>query len=87
MICPRCAAAADRRAPADQHCTDPRCMCGHRTDRYRPPAGFGMPAALFDGMHAAVAEVAGLRFEGEHGPELVQLPHGTTVHPLTTTKD
>lgn len=37
MICPRCARAADQRAPRDQHCNDPKCMCGHRTDRYRTP--------------------------------------------------
>jgi hypothetical protein len=36
VICPACARAADRRAPADQHCDDPKCMCGHRTDRYQP---------------------------------------------------
>lgn len=35
MICPPCASAADRLAPRDQHCADPKCMCGHRTDRYR----------------------------------------------------
>jgi hypothetical protein len=34
VICTTCAAAADARAPRDQHCTDPKCMCGHRTDRY-----------------------------------------------------
>jgi hypothetical protein len=34
MICPRCARAADTRAPRTAHCTDPKCMCGHRTDRY-----------------------------------------------------
>lgn len=36
MICSTCADAANRRAPADQHCGDPKCMCGHRTDKYRP---------------------------------------------------
>lgn len=36
MICGRCADAADRRAPRDQHCTDPGCTCGHRVERYRP---------------------------------------------------
>lgn len=41
MICPRCARAADQRAPRDQHCTDPKCMCGHRTDRYRQPPADG----------------------------------------------
>jgi hypothetical protein len=35
MICTQCATAADRRAPRDQHCHDPKCMCGHRTDRYQ----------------------------------------------------
>lgn len=34
MICPPCASAADRRAPRDQHCADPKCMCGHRVERY-----------------------------------------------------
>ncbi|WP_031514822.1 hypothetical protein [Streptomyces sp. NRRL F-5123] len=38
MICPPCARAADTHAPRDQHCADPKCMCGHRTDRYRAPA-------------------------------------------------
>jgi hypothetical protein len=41
VICPRCAAAADRRMPTDQHCTSQggpgaSCDCQHRTDRYRP---------------------------------------------------
>jgi hypothetical protein len=41
MICARCQDAADRRAPADQHCDCPGgpgapCDCQHRTDRYRP---------------------------------------------------
>jgi len=36
MICPTCATAADQRAPQDEYCTDPKCTCGHRTDRYRP---------------------------------------------------
>lgn len=34
MICTPCARAADARAPRDQHCTDPKCMCGHRTASY-----------------------------------------------------
>jgi hypothetical protein len=34
MICPRCARAADQRAPKSQHCRDPKCMCGHRVERY-----------------------------------------------------
>lgn len=38
MICPTCTAAADARAPRDQHCADPKCMCGHRVERYADPA-------------------------------------------------
>jgi hypothetical protein len=68
VICPPGARAADTQAPRDQHCTDPKCMCGHRTDRYREP----QPK---------------VRIEGEHGPELVQLPHGTTVHHPHTAED
>jgi hypothetical protein len=34
MICQPCARAADTRAPRDQHCTNPACMCGHKTERY-----------------------------------------------------
>lgn len=41
MICARCKDAADRHAPADQHCDSPGgpgapCDCAHRTDRYQP---------------------------------------------------
>lgn len=35
MICQPCRDAADTRAPRDQHCNDPKCPCGHRTDRSR----------------------------------------------------
>jgi hypothetical protein len=38
MICPPCARAADQQLPRTAHCTDPKCMCGHRTDSYRQPA-------------------------------------------------
>lgn len=41
MICPTCADAAARRAPASEHCTDPTCTCGHRDDRYRPAPTWG----------------------------------------------
>lgn len=34
MICEPCARAADQRAPRNQHCNDPKCMCGHRVERY-----------------------------------------------------
>jgi hypothetical protein len=34
VICGRCRDAADQRLPADQHCTDPGCTCGHRVERY-----------------------------------------------------
>lgn len=34
MICSQCARAADQRAPRSAHCADPKCMCGHRVDRY-----------------------------------------------------
>lgn len=34
MICPRCARAADQRAPRGQHCNNPKCPCGHRVERY-----------------------------------------------------
>lgn len=39
MICAPCAQAADTRASRDQHCTDPGCTCGHRTDRYGTTTG------------------------------------------------
>lgn len=29
-ICAQCAAAADRGAPPDEHCGDPKCTCAHR---------------------------------------------------------
>lgn len=35
MICSRCRNAADTHAPANQHCGNDKCMCGHRTDKYR----------------------------------------------------
>lgn len=54
MICPTCADAAARRAPRDQHCTDPTCPCGHRTDRYRPIDTPGWSTTLHEaGAHAA----------------------------------
>lgn len=34
MICQPCARAADQRAGRDAHCTDPKCPCGHRVERY-----------------------------------------------------
>lgn len=34
MICKTCRDAADARAPRTAHCADPKCMCGHRADRY-----------------------------------------------------
>lgn len=43
MICAPCRAAADARAPRDQHCSDPKCMCGHRTDRYHPRPARALP--------------------------------------------
>lgn len=54
MICKTCADAAARRAPRDQHCTDPTCPCGHRTDRYRPIDTPGWSTTLHEaGAHAA----------------------------------
>ncbi|MDT0306150.1 hypothetical protein RM780_04130 [Streptomyces sp. DSM 44917] len=39
MVCPRCCAAADARAPRDQHCDanggpGAACDCAHRVERY-----------------------------------------------------
>lgn len=36
MICQPCRQAADQQLGRDAHCDDPKCMCGHRVDRYRP---------------------------------------------------
>lgn len=47
MICDLCCAAADRRAPKTEHCTDPGCTCGHRTDRYRALDGRAAVAAMY----------------------------------------
>jgi hypothetical protein len=47
VICPRCARAADQRAPRDQHCADPKCMCGHRVDRYRTTTGLDVVAGFY----------------------------------------
>lgn len=30
MICERCAEAADRGLPRENHCEDPGCTCGHQ---------------------------------------------------------
>lgn len=43
MICSLCAAAADARAPRNQHCNatggpGAACDCQHQVDRYRTPA-------------------------------------------------
>lgn len=57
MICNLCATAADRQAPAAQHCGDDKCMCGHLVERYgktttRQPADSGQPAHLGTGWDA-----------------------------------
>jgi hypothetical protein len=57
VICPTCRDAADQRAPRDQHCHDPKCMCGHRTDKYQPPTGLGMPAALHNRMRTVAGQL------------------------------
>lgn len=56
MICLLCRTAADQRAPKEQHCTDPKCMCGHRTDRYRPLDGIAAVADFFDQFNRVTAE-------------------------------
>lgn len=52
MICPTCCTAADQRAPRDAHCTDPKCPCGHRVERYRPVTGFDVLAAQYARLEA-----------------------------------
>ncbi len=48
MICPTCRAAADDQLPADQHCDDPGCMCGHRVWKSRPANGYDLLADFYD---------------------------------------
>ncbi|NUP48078.1 MAG: hypothetical protein HOW97_12300 [Catenulispora sp.] len=50
MICKPCGDAANRQAPADQHCGDEKCMCGHRTDRYQTA-----PTVPFETVDGAIA--------------------------------
>lgn len=57
MICTRCATAADAQLPAGQHCTDPGCTCGHRTEDYRPTTGYDVVARFYD-RFAAIADQA-----------------------------
>ena len=54
MICPTCRTAADNRLAAEQHCSDPKCMCGHRADRYRAVTGFDVLAIQY----ARLAQIA-----------------------------
>lgn len=56
MICPACMKAADARAPRDQHCTDPKCMCGHRVDRYRTTTGIDVVAEFYDQLQRIAQE-------------------------------
>lgn len=54
MICPMCAAAADRRADASAHCgaadgPGATCSCQHRADRYRSPRADDQGDAGVDG--------------------------------------
>lgn len=58
MVCSTCASAADRRAPRSEHCDDPRCMCGHRVERYGPLNGFVAVAAMYDGLARIVDQTA-----------------------------
>jgi hypothetical protein len=69
MICTQCATAADRRAPLDQHCHDPKCMCGHRVEKYRPLDGLAAVAAMYDRMRA----VAGQLLTTTHLPPAIRL--------------
>jgi hypothetical protein len=75
VICHICAAAADRRAPAAEHCTSTggpgaACDCAHRTDRYRP--GAAHPGAVLvqhpTALEAALALVE-INQRDRYGPE------------------
>jgi hypothetical protein len=75
MICSPCARAADIHAPRDQHCHDPGCTCGHRTDRYRTGAGFeALPSRMaqiagqLTAQLPAQAQAAGIHFAYDTTP-------------------
>jgi hypothetical protein len=81
LICRICATAADRRAPRDQHCTDPKCTCGHRVQRYRfAPGGILRNVPAIDEVASGCFPRPGAP-EGLYGPMHAAVRR-TLTHPL-----
>lgn len=98
MICARCARAADQRAPRDAHCTDPKCPCGHRVERYRPVTGFDVRPIAKSTCTATLQRVGDINrrcteqiHPGDYHHDDIWSWHdtdpGATPHTDTTTED
>lgn len=56
MICQPCQQAADQQLGRDAHCDDPKCMCGHRVDRYRTSDGYAAFANFYNQLNRVTAQ-------------------------------
>ncbi|WP_433893048.1 hypothetical protein [Streptomyces sp. CA-111067] len=81
MICKPCADAADARVGRDQHCDDPKCMCGHRTDRYRPVSGLDAVAHFYDQLRRIVDQATEVHHRDTVRPISGPLPTPTATRP------